>query len=162
MCGRGFGVRLALTEMRSAGTLAREALSLPRKLSELLRKFHDLTFRPAAIVSSIAVAFTNKGAVATILNFNVSNVRIGEQMLAGLRQNANEGIVDRVDYQRRSRDAVDDIRRGGASIIIICPGETAIVSRDAVIEFTQGPDTAEARGIEVTGKQLYLPPKALE
>ena len=100
--------------------------------------------------------------MSAVLGFDVSNVAIGEQRLPRLRQDAHERIVGRVDHQGRLRDAVDHIGGGGSGVVIIRPGETAIVGGHAVVELSQGFDSAQTRSIEVARKQPHLAAKAPE
>src|ERR1700683_2802372 len=131
-------------------------------LSKLFGKLHNFALCPAAIVSRISAAFSDESTVAAVFSFEISDVPIRKQRLPRLRQNANERIVRGVDHQRGSRDMVDQGGGGSAGIVIVCAGEVAVVSRDAIIKVSQSLNSAQARSVKVRGKQPRLAAKPLE
>jgi hypothetical protein len=94
--------------------------------------------------------------VPAIAGLDEHDVRVRGNLPPRLRRDANEGIVCRVQNQRRNRDAIDHVRRRSAIIVIVDAGEAAIVSRHLVIELAQAADAAQAAHVEVLGKQPRL------
>jgi hypothetical protein len=91
--------------------------------------------------------------MATVLSFDKSDMRVGKNLPPRFRKNADEGIVGRVQDQRRHGDAVDDVGGGLAFVIIRCALKAAVVSRDLVVEITKAGHAPHAPGIEYSGKQ---------
>src|SRR5271168_717150 len=133
-------------------------------LSELLRKLHYFALRPAPIVVG-AVTLADESTVAAVRGFDVSNVPVGKQRLTGRRQNADEVIIARVDYQRGPCNPVDHVGRGRPVVIVVGPGETAIVGGYTIVEASKSFNSTQARAIEAARKQFHLaakPPEQLQ
>src|SRR6266568_4084915 len=88
---------------------------------------------------------------------------IRQDLFSRIRQNANKRIVGSVQNERRHRDAVDKIRCGAATVVIGRALKAAVISRDLVVEVAQSSHAAQARGVELSWKDLRLhqqpPPK---
>ena len=97
-----------------------------------------------------------KRAVAAIVGFDKSNVRVQRNLSPSFRRDPYERIVRRVHDQRWNRDAIEHVNRRSAVVVIVDAGETAIVRRHLVIKLAQAPDAAQAADIEVSGKQPRL------
>ena len=81
--------------------------------------------------------------MSAVLGFDVRDVRIAQQLLARLRQHPNEGIVLRVQNQRRNRDAVEARRGRRARVVILGVEEAAITRRDLIVEVAQAAQAAQ-------------------
>ena len=83
--------------------------------------------------------------MAAILGFDESDIGIGKNLLPRFRKNADEGIIGRVQNQRRNGNAVHNVGGGRASVIIRCALKAAIVGGDLVVEIAQGGHTPQTR-----------------
>jgi hypothetical protein len=101
-------------------------------------KIDDLALGPAALVRGIAIAtvseFAKEGAMATVIGLDIGDVWIRSDATQGFRLHANEGIVRGVDDEGRDGDAIDDIGGSRTRVVVVGPGESAVVSGDAVVE----------------------------
>jgi len=137
-------------------------LTLLRPASE----FYRGALGPAAVVVrvgvGVAVAFAEEGAMAAVAGFDESDIGIGGDPLAGLGSEPDEGIVLGVDDQSRYGNAVHHIGGRGAGVVVNGAGKPAIEGGDAVVEFAEGGNSLQARGVEIIGKQCGLAAKAPE
>ena len=67
-----------------------------------------------------------------------------------------KGSLAALQDERGHGDAVDHMRGGGAVIVVVGAGESAIECGDPVVKFAQAADAAEARSVERAGKQAGL------
>lgn len=98
--------------------------------------------------------------MAAILGLDEGDVGIGKNLLPRFRQNADEGIIGRMQDQSRHGDAINHVGRGGTLIVIRRALKAAIMCRDFVIEFTKRSDAPQARDVEFPGKQARFHPQA--
>ena len=73
---------------------------------------------PVAVVAGVGVRLGEKGAVAAVVSRNQPDLRIGLESAATLIGNSDEGIVQRVEDERRHSDLVDDAGCSGAVVIV--------------------------------------------
>ena len=135
--------------------------SRPPALHTLLKLFRELNhfpLRPPPVITRRLFPFTHKRTMSSALALDINNVGIRNEFLPRLRQNTNERIIRCVDHQRGTRDPVYDMRRCGTIIIIIGPGEPAIVGSHALIKLAQALDPSQAQCIKRLGKQPHLAP----
>jgi hypothetical protein len=64
------------------------------------------------------------------------------------RDEADEGVVERVEDQRGDRDAVEDPRGGGAVVVVVRGLEAGVERGDAVVEVAQGADVGATLRVE--------------
>src|ERR1700675_4160263 len=57
------------------------------------------------------------------------------------------------------RNALDDVGRGRALVIIGCPLEAAVISGDLVVEIAKAGQTPQARSIEDLGRKARFHPE---
>ncbi len=65
------------------------------------------------------------------------DVRVGEQLGAGLRQQPDERIVERVQDKRGHGDAVDYACAGGAVVVVVSIAKAAVARHDLIVKFAQ-------------------------
>src|SRR5438105_5319572 len=121
---------------------------------EAAQELHYLVFGPVTVVAIDCGG--NERTVSPICGLYESNVRIGENFLARLRKNTDEGIVSGVQDESRHGDSVYHVSRGGASIVIDRTSKSAVIGSDLVVEIAQASQTAKAPDIEMCWKQLGL------
>lgn len=81
---------------------------------------------------------SQKAAVSTALALHVFDRRIPTESFAGFRREANERVIEGMQYQSWNCDTIDNFAARSAKIIIISPLKTAIRSGDAFIEISYG------------------------
>ncbi len=81
---------------------------------------------------------------------------------AGLRADADEGVVERVQDQRGHGDAVEHARGGGAVVVVVGAGKAVVERGDALVEVAQGVDAVGAGGVVDAGKEGGLAAEAFE
>src|SRR5580692_9817960 len=140
----------------------RSEVPAPHTLLKLFGELHDFALRPPPVIGREAFAIAHERAMTTVVGFDVEDIVVGKNLLPSLRQNAYERIVDCVDQQRRTRDPVHNMGRGGAVIVVVSPSETAIVSSNAIVEISQALNSPETRGVKRFGKQPSLAAKPPE
>ena len=99
------------------------------------QELHYLVFGPVAVVAVDCGG--NERAVSSIFSLNERNVWIGQDLLARLRKNADEGIVGGVQNKGRHGNSIHDVSCGGASIVIDGASESAVVGGDLIVEIAQ-------------------------
>ena len=77
---------------------------------------NGLALGPASIV---AVGFGEEGAVSAVQSFDISNVRIVQQLLTCFRQHANKGIIVRMHYEGGNGNAIHHPRGSGSGVVIL-------------------------------------------
>src|SRR5207237_3826682 len=92
---------------------------------EAAQELHYLVFGPVTVVAIDCGG--NERTVSPICGLYDSNVRIGENFLARLRKNTDEGIVSGVQDESRHGDSVYHVSRGGASIVIDRTSKSAVI-----------------------------------
>src|ERR1700683_1597433 len=102
----------------------------------------------------------DKGAMAAVLGFDVSNLGVGKKLLPRFRQNAHERIIGGMDNQLGPREVTDQVGSGSSGVIVIRAGEAAVVSGHSIIKLSQRFYSAQTRSIEVSGEQTHLAAKS--
>src|SRR4029077_7006315 len=114
---------------------------LTRELPKCLYELHHLAFGPATIVLMIAIRFANEGAVTAVCRFDESDIRICQNTFARFGPHSDKRIIRGMDDQCRDRDSIDHVGSGGASVIVIGSGETAVEGGNPVIKPSQTVDS---------------------
>jgi hypothetical protein len=78
---------------------------------------------PVAIVSSVGVGLGEKSAVAAVVSCDQPDIRIGFESAATFIGNADEGVVQRMEDERRHSDLFDDAGCSGAVVVVFGAGE---------------------------------------
>src|ERR1035437_2966570 len=111
-------------------------------------------------VNFVAGVAREEGAVAAVAGLNQVDMRVGAQLGARVRQDADERIVCRVENERGDGDAIHNTGTGSAVVVVVGVSETAIASNDLVVEVAQGAHRPDTDGLIATGKQSRLAVKA--
>ena len=82
---------------------------------------------PVAVVAGGGVGCGEEGAVAAVRGFDERDVRVGLDGSAGLRQDADEGIVECVQDQCGNRDVAQHACGGGAMVVVVRTGEAGVL-----------------------------------
>jgi len=92
---------------------------------------------PVAVVTAGVVGLGEEGAVAAARGFEEADERVGDERGQRLRRDGDEGIVERVDDERRHADAVHDANGGGAIVVVVGRGKAGVERRDALVVLAQ-------------------------
>lgn len=97
-----------------------------------------------------------KRTVAAMAALDKTDVGIGKDARAGIRIEADEGIVCGAKDERGNRDAVNDAGAGGAVVIVVGVAKAAIARDDLLVELADGANGADAVNLIHARKQLGL------
>ena len=75
------------------------------------------------------------GAVAAVPGLDKRHIRVGLELGASIRKQANEGIILGVQHKRGNRYLVDHAGAGGVMVVVVGVAETPIAGHDLVVEF---------------------------
>jgi hypothetical protein len=119
-------------------------------------------FGPVAVVVGGGVGLGEEGAVSAVGRLDESDVGVGGDLIARLGDEADEGVVERVDDEGGDGDTVEDAGGGGAEIVIVGAGEAGVEGGDAVVEVAQGADADGEVGIVDVGEERDFAAEAAE
>ncbi len=94
--------------------------------------------------------------MSAVGGFDVGDIWIRKDLFARRREHADEGIVCGVDDERGDGYFVDHVGGGGAGVVIVCAGKSAVVGGDAVVEVAEAFDSAHAGQVEGIRKMFRL------
>src|ERR1700733_13779422 len=97
-------------------------------------------FGPVAVVAAGLIGLRKKGAVPPMFAFDQGDVRIRDYLLAALRRQADERIVQRMQNEGRHSNAVQHPRGGRTIVIVVGTAEAGVERRNAIVELTQRAD----------------------
>lgn len=127
-----------------------------------LEEAQEGVFGPVAVVLGGGVGVGEEGAMAAVTRLGEGDVGVGEDGGAGLRGEADEGIIQGVEDESGDGDAVQDTGGGGAEVVVVRAGEAGVEGGDAVVEVAQGADADGLVGIVGAGKEADLAAKSTE
>jgi len=108
-------------------------------------------------VNLIAAVPGQVGAVASVSRLHKGDMRIGEELGAGLGGEANEGIVLGAEDQRGHGDPVHHAGAGGAVVVVVGIAEMPVASHNFAIEFTNAAHRPDLPASRINaGKELRL------
>src|ERR1700685_849161 len=114
---------------------------------------------PVPVVAARGVSRGEERAVTAVKCLDIGDVRIRDDDLAALRQDAQKRIVESMQDQRRNGDPIEHTRSGCPIIVVIRSGKAGIERGNAVVELS---DRAYPNGsirIVSVGKQRRLAPE---
>src|SRR5271157_1163257 len=112
-----------------------------------------LALGPATVV---AIRLGKKGAMSAALGFDIGDMRIVQQLVASLGQNANERIVFCVQDKRGHGDAFEHARGSGASVVILGVEKSAVARGNLVVEVAQAAHAAQMADFKMLGIERGL------
>src|SRR5271166_1770803 len=92
-------------------------------------------------------------AMPTVACLYKSDMRVGQDFGAGIRQQANEGIVLCVQDERGHSNTVNDTGARRAIVIVVGVTEIAVAGDDLVIELANGAHRPNLRWENVVGRK---------
>src|SRR5208283_5629070 len=126
-----------------------------------LDKCDGLALGPTSVV---ALGLGKEGAMSAMSGFDIGNVRIAQQLLAGFGQHANKRVVIGVHHQRRYSDALEHAGGRGARVVILGIEKTKMARGYLVVEIADATHSAQMAQLELPGIErsfaLEAPPQA--
>ena len=133
---------------------ARAAAGLqPLSLNEADR----LPLGPASVVT---IRLGQECAMASGRGLDKPDIRVPEQLLTRLRKNADERVILGVQHESRNRNAIKNIRRSSARVVILGAGEPAIARGDLLVEVANAAQPAQILHVVPVRVQCCLAPHA--
>src|SRR5271166_3848341 len=91
--------------------------------------------------------------MSATLGFDIGDVRIAEQLLTGVGQHANEGIVARVQHQSRHRYAFEHLGGSGASVVILSVDKSEMARGNPIVEIAQAAQSPQMAEFKMSEKE---------
>jgi len=114
--------------------LKKQIQPLPGDRGSLLQELDQRSLCPTAV---IALTIGQEATMSALLGFDVTDVGIGQQPVAGFRKNVDEWIILRVQYQGADCNPLNETCRRRPQVVVVSALKTAIIGGDLIIETAQ-------------------------
>src|SRR6266851_8042260 len=118
--------------------------------------------RPVTVVAAGGIGWGEEGAVPAVEGFDVGDVGVREDGGAALGEEAQEGVVRRVEDERGDSDAIENAGSGGVVVVVVSAGEAGVQRGDAIVELAKGADAGGTAGVVGPGEERCLALEAAE